>query len=61
VFGPGDIDYPALVDHLRQIGIKPHLVLEQAIESGSPNTKKPVEAFTESTVNTRSLFAGFTG
>ncbi|MBM4095118.1 MAG: sugar phosphate isomerase/epimerase, partial [Planctomycetes bacterium] len=31
-FGPGDIDYPALVEQLARLGIKPHVVLEQAVE-----------------------------
>lgn len=61
VFGPGDIDYPRLADHLLKIGIKPLLVLEQATEAGSPNTTKPVEAFRKSTEYTRQVFAGFDG
>jgi inosose dehydratase len=61
VFGPGDIDYPRLADSLRQIGVKPLLVLEQAIEAGSPNTTKPVEAFQKSTAYVREVFAGFGG
>jgi inosose dehydratase len=58
-FGPGDIDYPRLADQLRKIGVKPLLVLEQAIGSGSPNTSKPVEAFKQSTAYTRRVFADF--
>ncbi len=61
VFGPGDIDYPRLADGLRKIGVKPLLVLEQAIEAGSPNTTKPVEAFQKSAAYTRQVFAGFDG
>jgi inosose dehydratase len=59
VFGPGDIDYPRLAEHLLKIGVKPLLVLEQAIEAGSSNTTKPVEAFQKSTEYTRQVFAGF--
>jgi len=59
VFGPGDIDYQRLADHLRQIGVKPHLVLEQAIEAGSPRTMKPLEAFRKSSRYVREVFAGF--
>ena len=55
----GDIDYPALAEYLLKIGVKPLLVLEQAVEAGSPNTLKAVEAFTQSTRYTRRLFAGF--
>jgi inosose dehydratase len=61
VFGPGDIDYPRLAGHLLKIGVKPLLVLEQAVEAGSPNTVKPVEAFQKSTQYTRQIFAGFAG
>lgn len=57
-FGPGDIDYLALADALRQAGVRPHVVLEQAIETGSPNTMTPLEAFKESTKATRHLFTG---
>lgn len=59
VFGPGDIDYLRLAKSLRKIGVKPLLVLEQAIEDGSPNTLKPVEAFKKSVAYTRQVFASF--
>ncbi len=58
-FGPGDIDYPRLAEALLKIGVKPLLVLEQAIENGSPNTMKPVEAFKKSTAYVRQVFAAF--
>jgi inosose dehydratase len=58
-FGPGDIDYPRLAESLLEIGVKPLLVLEQAIENGSPNTMKPVEAFQKSTAYARQVFAAF--
>ncbi|MDI9431605.1 MAG: sugar phosphate isomerase/epimerase [Planctomycetota bacterium] len=57
-FGPGDIDYRALAEMLRQASVRPHVVLEQAIETGSPNTMTPLEAFKESTKATRHLFTG---
>ena len=59
VFGPGDIDYERLAGHLVKIGMKPLLVLEQAVEAGSPNTIKAVDAFKQSVAYTRRLFAGF--
>ena len=59
VFGPGDIDYPRLAESLRKMRVKPLLVLEQAIENGSPNTTKPVEAFKKSVAYTRQVFANF--
>lgn len=43
VFGPGDIDYPALVAELVRLEVRPHLVLEQAPEKGTPQTLDPVE------------------
>jgi inosose dehydratase len=58
-FGPGDIDYPRLAGYLLQIGVKPLLVLEQAVEAGSPKTMNAVEAFKKSTEYTRRVFAGF--
>jgi inosose dehydratase len=58
-FGPGDIDYPRLADYLLQIGVKPLLVLEQAVEAGSPKTMNAVEAFQKSTEYTWRVFAGF--
>ena len=58
-FGPGDIDYPRLADGLLKMGVKPLLVLEQAVEAGSPNTMDAVEAFKKSTEYTRRVFEGF--
>ncbi len=58
-FGPGDIDYPRLADYLLKIGVKPLLVLEQAVEAGSPKTMNAVEAFKKSTEYTRGVFASF--
>jgi inosose dehydratase len=42
--GDGDIDYPRLSAWLKQRGINPHLVLEQAVESGSPKTLDVISA-----------------
>ena len=58
-FGPGDIDYPRLAEYLLRIGVKPLLVLEQAVEAGSPKTMNAAEAFQKSTEYTRRVFAGF--
>lgn len=43
-FGPGDIDHERLVKVLAGLKVRPHLVLEQAVESKSPNTMKAGEA-----------------
>ena len=40
----GDIDYGRLLRILRDGGCSPHLVLEQAVEKGSPHTLDVVEA-----------------
>jgi len=55
----GDIDYPALAKHLLRIGIRPHIVLEQAVETGSPKTMSTIEAFKESSQYARRVFAEF--
>jgi inosose dehydratase len=43
VFGPGDIDYTAVAAGIARLKIRPHLVLEQAPEPGTPRTLGPVE------------------
>lgn len=57
-FGDGDIDYRALATHLATIGIRPHLVLEQAPEKGTPQTMSPVEAHRRSREYVDHVFAG---
>lgn len=44
----GDIDYQRLFDLLADWKLSPHLVLEQAVESKSPDTMTAVEAHTTS-------------
>jgi inosose dehydratase len=55
----GDIDYPALAKHLLSLGLKPHLVLEQAPEKETPRTMDAVEAHRNSLRYARQAFAGF--
>ena len=43
-FSEGDIDYPALAECLLKIGVKPLLVIEQAVEKDTPKTMGPVES-----------------
>jgi inosose dehydratase len=57
VFGPGDIDYPALVKQLTDRGLKPHVVLEQAVEAKSPKTLSARDAHVQSTTAARKVFA----
>jgi len=55
-FGPGDIDYERLAEHLRKIKVKPHVVLEQAVEAGTPRTMSAVEAHRKSCEYARRIF-----
>lgn len=56
VFGEGDIDYSRLAALLKERSIKPHLVLEQAIENGTPHTMNTVEAMKKSLENVKKRF-----
>lgn len=56
--GEGDIDYVRLAKWFQARGAKPHLVLEQAVETGSPNTLEAVPAHRESLAQARRVFAG---
>lgn len=56
-FGEGDIDYPALAQHIQSLGIKPHVVLEQAVENGTPKTMEAVEAHRRGAQYARRIFA----
>lgn len=56
-FGPGDIDYERLVEALQRRGVRPHLVLEQAVEEGTPHTMGPVEAHRASLAYAAEVFA----
>jgi len=58
-FEEGDIDYPALAEHLRKLGVRPHVVLEQAVESGSPRTMNALEAHRKGVAYARKVFADF--
>ena len=44
----GDIDYTALAKYLLRIGVRPHLVMEQAVKISSPKTMSTIEAFRKS-------------
>jgi len=57
--GPGDIDYEALAKALARKKVKPHLVLEVAVEAGTPKTLDPVEAHRRSADYARWVFAAF--
>ncbi|MEZ0485475.1 sugar phosphate isomerase/epimerase family protein [Fibrella aquatica] len=52
----GDIDYPRLMTALRTIGVKPLIVMEQCLETGSPNTMNAVEAHRQDLAAAKVLF-----
>lgn len=58
VFGEGDIDYRRLAKVLMQHKLRPHLVLEQAVEAGTPHTMETVEALRRSLANAQKVFDG---
>ncbi len=57
----GDIDYERLARYLLDIGVRPHMVMEQAVEDGTPKTMGNVEAFRRSSDYARRIFARFAG
>lgn len=56
VFEDGDIDYQRLAIFLKNLKLTPHLVLEQAVEKGTPHTMGTLEALRESLVNAKKIF-----
>jgi inosose dehydratase len=60
IFGEGDIDYNRLVKELKILNVKPHIVLEQAVEDKSPDTLDALEAHKKSLNYTKKLFTGWT-
>jgi len=60
-FGQGDIDYPRIAKDLLAQGVRPHLVLEQAVEKDTPKTLEVVEAHRVGVAYAREVFAGFEG
>lgn len=55
----GDIDYARLAAWLAARGLRPHLVLEQAVEERSPHTMTVVEAHRLGVRHATEVFAGF--
>lgn len=58
IFTEGDIDYGRLAKMLKQSDINPHIVLEQAVEEGSPHTMGAVEAHSEGMEYAKEIFNG---
>ncbi len=59
VFEEGDIDYTRLASFLKQKKLNPNLVLEQAVEEGTPNTMGTIEAMSKSLKNVKQVFKDF--
>lgn len=60
VFGDGDLDWTAIVAELCRLRVRPHFVLEQAVEQGTPATLGAVEAISRSARKARQLFRSAT-
>ena len=57
----GDVDYPRLAKELLALGLKPHLVLEQAVEQASSKTISAIESHRASREYAKRVFAAFAG
>ena len=55
----GDIDYRRVADELQSQRTQPLLVLEQAVEKGTPNTMDAIESHRRSRTYVERVFAGF--
>lgn len=53
----GDVDYPRLARELARRGRRPHVILEQAVEGGTPSTMDVVEAHRRSVEYARRVLA----
>lgn len=56
VFGEGDLDYARLAEEMARLKLHPHLVLEQAVEKGTPHTMDAVSAIGASLKGVEELF-----
>ena len=57
--GDGDLDYKWVADFVAKFGKKPHIVLEQAPENGTPKTMAAAEVFKKSIETTRKIFDAY--
>ncbi len=55
-FGEGDINYRRVVNELKNIGVRPHLVIEQCIEEKTPVTMNAVGAHVADLRAVREIF-----
>jgi inosose dehydratase len=56
-FTTGDIDYPRVARGLKEHGVQPLLVLEQAVEKGTPHTMDAVESHRRSRAYVEQVFS----
>ncbi|WP_309085491.1 TIM barrel protein [Chelativorans sp.] len=57
ILGPGDLDHEHLATRFTALDLQPLLVLERALEEGTPETMSDVEAHRRSAAYARQLFA----
>jgi inosose dehydratase len=57
----GDIDYPRVAKELKAQGVQPLLVLEQAVEKGTPDTMDAVESHRRSRAYVEKVFSTLSG
>jgi inosose dehydratase len=57
----GDVDYPRLVRALVDLKLAPHVVLEQAVETGTPHTMDVVEAHRRTVAYARRVLSPLAG
>lgn len=60
-FGDGDIDYARIAGALAELGLRPHLVLEQAVEKATPATLGATEAHRTGAGNARRILSALAG
>ena len=61
VFEAGDVDYERLAEMLISKNLKPHVVLEQAVEEGTPHTMDTVAAMQKSLAYVHEVFDKLVG
>lgn len=55
-FGDGDVDYGRLARELNRLKVRPHLVLEQAVEKGTEKRLTSIDAHREGLLAVRKVF-----
>ena len=59
--GAGDIDYQRFANELKTMNMRPHLVIEQCIETKTPNTMDGKEAHIKDLVMIKKIFKPILG